>query len=115
MKIRRQLLSTVLSELQRPAGKGVVIYGPRQVGETTLVNDVLATLGGKTLVLSGDERGEWWTALTSRELSKLRLLVSGYATIFVDEAQRIPEIGLSLKIILDTFKELKVIVTGSSS
>ena len=94
---------------------GVVIYGPRQVGKTTLVNDVIQKLGVKTLVLNADQRGSWWESLVSRELAKINLLVSGYDAVFVDEAQRIPEIGLSLKIILDNFSDLKVIVTGSSS
>jgi hypothetical protein len=53
--------------------------------------------------------------LTSRELPKISLLVAGYDVVFVDEAQRIPEIGLSLKILIDNFPKLKVIVTGSSS
>lgn len=114
MKIKRELFSKVISELTQ-GGKGVVIYGPRQVGKTTLVNDILEEIKLKTLILNGDQRGDWWEALVSRELTKIRLLVSGYEAIFIDEAQRIPEIALSIKIILDNFKELKVIVTGSSS
>lgn len=114
MKIKRDLLSLVERELTE-GSKGVVIYGPRQVGKTTLVNEVIADLGWKTLVLNGDSRGDWWEALTSRELAKIRLLISGYEAVFIDEAQRIPEIGLSVKIILDNFKQTKVIVTGSSS
>ncbi|OGM25660.1 AAA family ATPase [Candidatus Woesebacteria bacterium RIFCSPHIGHO2_02_FULL_38_9] len=114
MKIKRNLLSILKKELTA-TNKGLVIYGPRQVGKTTLVNDLLSEFQLKTLILNGDQRGEWWELLTSRELSKLTLLVSGYEIIFIDEAQRIPEIGLSLKIILDNFPKLKVIVTGSSS
>lgn len=114
MKIPRKLLPRVIADLET-GHKGVVIYGARQSGKTTLVNEATDTLGLKTLVLNGDERGNWWEALTSRELTKIRLLVSGYQLLFVDEAQRIPEIGLSLKIILDNFPELKVIVTGSSA
>src|SRR3990167_9171639 len=114
MKIKRYLLSVLKNELIK-TNKGLVIYGPRQVGKTTLVNDLLSEFQLKTLVLNADQRGEWWELLTSRELSKLSLLVSGYEIIFIDEAQRIPEIGLSLKIILDNFPKLKVIVTGSSS
>ncbi len=114
MKIKRNLLSILKNELIE-TNKGLVIYGPRQVGKTTLVNDLLSEFQLKTLVLNGDQRGEWWELLTSRELSKLSLLVSGYEIVFIDEAQRIPEIGLSLKIILDNFPKLKVIVTGSSS
>ena len=114
MKIKRSLLSTLQNELIK-TNKGLIIYGPRQVGKTTLINDLLNEFKWNTLFLNGDQRGSWWELLTSRELSKLTLLVSGYDAVFIDEAQRIPEIGLSLKIILDNFPKLKVIVTGSSS
>lgn len=95
--------------------KGVIIYGPRQVGKTTLANELLQLLGGRSLVINGDQRGGWWEILTSRELPKLKLWLEGYDVLLVDEAQRIPEIGLAVKIILDNLKNLKVIVTGSSS
>ncbi len=114
MKIKRSLLPILKDELTKTS-KGLVIYGPRQVGKTTLVNDLLSTFNWKILILNGDQRGLWWELLTSRELSKLTLLVTGYDAVFIDEAQRIPEIGLSLKILLDNFPKLKVIVTGSSS
>jgi len=114
MKIQRNLLSILKNDL-RKSKKGLVIYGPRQVGKTTLINDLLNKFNWKTLVLNGDERGRWWELLISRELSKLTLLVSGYDAIFIDEAQRIPEIGLSLKILLDNFPKLKIIITGSSA
>ncbi|KKQ01395.1 MAG: AAA ATPase [Candidatus Roizmanbacteria bacterium GW2011_GWA2_36_23] len=114
MKIKRDLHSILKNGLTE-TNKGLVIYGPRQVGKTTLINDLLSEFQLKTLILNGDQRGEWWELLTSRALSKLSLLVSGYDLVFIDEAQRIPEIGLSLKILLDNFPKLKVIVTGSSS
>jgi len=114
MKIARALLPKILSDL-KTGSKGVVIYGPRQVGKTTLVNDALDLLGVKSLILNGDERGTWWEWFTSREHAKINQLVSGYEVVFIDEAQRIPEVGLSLKILLDSFPQKKVIVTGSSS
>lgn len=114
MKIQRNLLSVLKNDLEKTK-KGLVIYGPRQVGKTTLINDLLKEFQWNTLILNGDQRGPGWELLTSRELSKLTLLVSGYDAVFIDEAQRIPEIGLSLKILLDNFPKLKVIVTGSSS
>lgn len=114
MKIRRDLLPILKNELTK-TNKGLVVYGPRQVGKTTLINDLLNEYSLKTLVLNGDQRGSWWELLTSRELSRLTLLVSGYDAVFIDEAQRIPEIGLSAKILLDNFPKLKVILTGSSS
>lgn len=114
MKIKRLLEDEILTQLDNTS-KGIVIYGPRQAGKTTLVNDILAKRSWKTLILNGDRQGNWWEVITSRELSKIKLLLSGYQALFIDEAQRIPEIGLSLKIILDEFPSLKVIVTGSSS
>lgn len=114
MKIERNLLPILKNDLAT-TNKGLVIYGPRQVGKTTLVNDLLNDLNLKTLFLNGDQRGTWWDLLTSRELPKLSLLVADYDVVFVDEAQRIPEIGLSLKILIDNFPKIKFIVTGSSS
>lgn len=114
MKIKRLLEDEILAQLDS-SSKGIVIYGPRQAGKTTLVNDVLAKRSWKTLTLNGDRRGDWWEVITSRELPKFKLLLNDYQVLFIDEAQRIPEIGLSLKIILDEFSDLKVIVTGSSS
>lgn len=114
MKIQRSLLSLLKNDLEK-TNKGLVVYGPRQVGKTTLINDLLKEFTWNTLILNGDQRGPWWDLLISRELSKLTLLVSGYGALFIDEAQRIPEIGLSLKILIDNFPKLKIIVTGSSS
>lgn len=114
MKLNRVLRNRILDQLDK-GPNGVVIYGPRQSGKTTLVNDILAQKGWKTLILNGDQRGSWWEQITSRHLPTMKLLLQGYEALFVDEAQRIPEIGLSLKIILDEFPELKVIATGSSS
>lgn len=114
MMIPRLLFQKLLSHLQG-SKKGVILYGPRQAGKTTLVNQLIAALGGKTLVLNGDLRGDWWESFTSRELPKLKLLVLGYDMVVIDEAQRIPEVGLCLKILLDNFPGLKVVATGSSS
>src|SRR3990167_6088698 len=114
MKLGRALKSRILKQLDT-GPNGVVLYGARQSGKTTLVNDILVQKGWKTLILNGDQRGSWWEQLTSRHLPTMKLLLQGYEALFVDEAQRIPEIGLSLKIILDEFPSLKVIATGSSS
>lgn len=114
MMIPRLLFQKLLSHL-RDSKKGVILYGPRQAGKTTLVNQLIAALGEKTLVLNGDLRGDWWESFISRDLLKMKLLVLGYDMVVVDEAQRIPEVGLCLKILLDNFPGLKVVATGSSS
>jgi predicted AAA+ superfamily ATPase len=93
-----------------------VLHGPRQVGKTTLINRYLDKLGPKAAILraSGDNLSER-EILSSQESRVLLEWASGYDTIFIDEAQRIPGIGWGLKILIDTRPELTVIVTGSSS
>lgn len=113
MYIPRSLSSKIIDKLTS-SNKGVIIYGARQVGKTTLVNEVIKKLNLNTLVLNGDQ-SRFIDLITSRDLSKIQSLVSGYDLLFVDEAQRIPEIGINLKIILDNIPKLKVLVTGSSS
>ncbi len=114
MIIPRKLQKVILKDLKE-AHKGIVIYGARQVGKTTLANQILTELSLKTLYLNGDQFGDWRNILESRELSKYKLLLTGYEALFIDEAQRVPNIGISLKIILDNFPDLVVLVTGSSS
>jgi uncharacterized protein len=92
----------------------VLLFGPRQVGKTTLVQDIFATLPGRKLEINADLM-PFTEVLSSRDLSKLRGLVAGYDYLFIDEAQRIPEIGINLKILHDQVPDLRIIATGSSS
>ncbi len=95
-------------------GKIVVLYGPRQIGKTSLIKRVLDTGGRKVLSLTGDDASHV-ARLSTRELAPLRRLTEGYDVLFVDEAQRIPNIGLSLKLLHDHFPSLRIVITGSSS
>ncbi|MEK7061465.1 MAG: ATP-binding protein, partial [Patescibacteria group bacterium] len=98
----------------KSSSKGIVIYGARQVGKTTLVNEIIQKLDLKTLTINGDQTN-FVDILSSRDLNKIKSLLEGYDLLFVDEAQRIPEIGISLKIIIDNIPSIKVLVTRSSS
>ena len=113
MMIARDLTSEIKQKLTS-SNKGIVIYGARQVGKTTLSNDLIASTNLKTLTINGDQ-STYLDILSSRDLAKIRSLIQGYEMVFVDEAQRIPEIGLALKIIIDNIPDIKVLVTGSSS
>ena len=113
MDISRNLKNTILDKL-KSSPKGIVVYGARQVGKTTLVNSIIKHLGLNTLVINGDQ-SQHIDTISSRDLKKIQSLVSNYQLLFVDEAQRIPEIGINLKIIFDNLPQLKVLVTGSSS
>jgi predicted AAA+ superfamily ATPase len=114
LMIIRTLKNKLLQQLKFE-NKGVVIYGARQVGKTTLAQNLISELGLKTLYINGDEREQSWDLMTSRDLHKLQSLVYGYELLFIDEAQRIPNIGINIKIMLDNIKGLKVLATGSSS
>ena len=109
-----RLLQPRISQQLQDGGKVVVIYGARQVGKTTLVQRVLADLPYRTLAINADEV-RYAETLSSRDLRRLRDLVAGYDLLFLDEAQRIPEIGVNLKLLVDHLPDLRIVVTGSSS
>ena len=116
MYIDRSITNDIQEHLHNDR-KIVIIYGPRQCGKTTLSKKIIEGLGLKTLTINADER-RYEDVLSSRDLAKLRSLVSGYDLVFIDEAQRIPEIGINLKIMIDDMEGLgktKFLVTGSSS
>ena len=113
MIVPRALTGIVLEKLHS-SDKGIVIHGARQVGKTTMVKEIIGKLGLRTLTVNGDQ-SRYVDVLSSQDLGRIKELVTGYELLFVDEAQRIPEVGLNLKIIRDELPALKVIVTGSSS
>lgn len=105
-----------LIKLLAESQKAVILYGPRQVGKTTLVHLIERgeNYREKTLTVNGDER-KYVDILSSQDLQKLKGLVHGYKLLIIDEAQKIPEIGTNIKILVDNLPELKIIATGSSS
>ncbi len=114
MNLILRILTKTITKKLTSSSKGIVIYGARQVGKTTLAQGIIADLRLKVLTINGDQT-RYLDIITSRDLNTIKSLVTGYDMIFIDEAQRIPEIGLNLKIILDNLPDLKVLVTGSSS
>ena len=94
--------------------KVVIIYGARQVGKTTLVEDLVRKLNKKTLILNGDD-ADVRELFTDAGTSRFMPVLNGNELVIIDEAQRIPQAGLGIKIIHDNFKDIQLIVTGSSS
>ncbi len=95
-------------------GKVLVIYGPRRVGKSTLLNTYLSTHTSKYLLASGDDI-KIQGILGSQDPQKISELVQGLELFVIDEAQRVPGIGLGLKILIDNNPNISVIATGSSS
>ncbi len=94
--------------------KAIIIYGARQVGKATLVEHLVKDMPGQTLFLNGDE-ADVREILTNPNSTQLRPLLGDHKIVVIDEAQRVPETGLALKIIHDNFKDIQLIATGSSS
>lgn len=98
--------------LQSP--KIVVMYGARQVGKTTLVNHLVEELPLRALRIDAED-ARYSEVLASKNVERLKSLVAGYKLVVIDEAQQIPEIGTTLKLIHDHIPDVRVIATGSSS
>ncbi len=96
------------------AGKALLIYGPRQVGKTTLLQNFLKNTPLKYKLDSGDNIRTQQT-LGSQDFSQILSYVEGYELLAIDEAQNIPNIGMAIKIIVDQMPNIRVILTGSSS
>lgn len=114
MIVNRALEKRILEKLTNEK-KAILLYGARQIGKTTLCRSIIEKLHLKTLSINADEGGANIEALSSRNFNTLRELVRGYELLFIDEAQRIPDIGVNLKILVDRLPECKIIATGSSS
>jgi|SRR6218665_1167158 len=95
-------------------GKAVLLSGARQTGKSTLAEALLSTVGEEWLTLNGDD-ADVRAALSNSTATKLKALIGNKKIVLIDEAQRIENIGLPLKLITDQIKDVQVIATGSSS
>jgi predicted AAA+ superfamily ATPase len=109
--INRELKENLLQKWD--SGKVLIVIGPRQVGKTTLIR-LLCEAEGNYLFINGDD-AEDRLLLEDAGENKLRTIIGNYKTVFFDEAQRIKNIGLILKIIYDQIKEVRLVVSGSSA
>jgi len=110
--IQRQLAERIKPKLFQ--GKAILVSGARQVGKTTLVKAMLEQYPGNILHLDGDDVTVQ-SLMNRPNTQQLKQIIGNNNIIFLDEAQRIPEIGLTAKIIVDQFKDVQLILSGSSS
>ena len=109
--ITRRLQPTILNALHHR--KAIIIMGARQVGKSTLLRQMFGN-DPDVLWLNGDEpdvRAIFEQATSTR----LRAIIGNRATVIIDEAQRISDIGIKLKLIIDNIPKVQLIATGSSS
>lgn len=108
--IERTITSRIASKIGR--GKAIILVGPRQVGKTTLIKEQLK---GKDYQFFDGDDPRIRSILNTPNTEEIRRLIGNKTIVFVDEGQRIKGIGLTLKIIVDQFKDVQLWVSGSSS
>ncbi|MCF6212550.1 MAG: ATP-binding protein [Flavobacteriaceae bacterium] len=109
--ITRILEKTISNKLFK--GKAILLMGARQVGKTTLLKKIVKG-NDKVLWLNGDEP-DIQALFSNLSAVRLKALLGKCNLLVIDEAQRIENIGLRLKLVTDTLPEVQLIATGSSS
>lgn len=110
--IQRTLQSVIANYIGK--GKVILLVGARQVGKSTLFHQIVDSATERILWLNCDI-AETRNVQANPSLEELRLLVADYRVVVIDEAQRVENIGLTLKLIADNFPAVQLMVTGSSA
>lgn len=110
--IKRSLYNTISSKIGK--GKAIILIGARQVGKSTLFDMLIKEFENPVLSLNCDDPVVRDT-LKSISTPELKLLIGSHKIITIDEAQRVEDIGLTIKRIVDNYPDVQVMVTGSSS
>jgi len=111
MRIERELQSKIEEKLF--SGNVIVIYGARQVGKTTLIKTI-AEKYKDSLYLNCDNHSVR-ISLENRNAIQLKSIIGNSNLVFIDEAQRVENIGITLKLLVDTYPEVQIVATGSSA
>lgn len=108
----RDLSDNIIRKLQ--SNKVVMVFGARRVGKTVLVKKLLDKIKEPVLILNGEDINVH-DKLAIRSVENYKQILGSYKLLYIDEAQKIPEIGLKLKLMIDEIEDLKIIISGSSS
>lgn len=112
MQVSRTIIAQLEDQLFK--GKVLILYGARRTGKTTLVKHLLTKFSEKSAYINC-ELQEYKDALSTTNSGLLAEFIGNRELIIFDEAQHIPNIGLVLKVLVDTFPQVQFIATGSSS
>jgi predicted AAA+ superfamily ATPase len=95
-------------------GKAIIIIGARQTGKTTIAKNIATAFEEEALYLNTDENNIRH-ALTNVSVIALKQILGKAKFVLIDEAQRIVDVGITLKLIVDNFPHIQLLVTGSYS
>ncbi|WP_320129702.1 ATP-binding protein [uncultured Sphaerochaeta sp.] len=110
--IERYLESQIASRLFK--GKAIMLYGPRQCGKSTLMKHLITKQGLDPIILTGDDDMDA-ALFETVTMSRWDQILGTKKTVFIDEGQKIKNLGKSIKLLVDARPEIQVLVTGSSS
>ena len=113
MYIQRRLEPEIKKSLFKK--KIIIVYGARQVGKTTLVRKIAEETGQPFGYLNCDELDILTQFQQADNSFALRQMMGNNKLVIIDEAQRVRNIGLKLKLMIDTYPSIQLLVTGSSS
>ena len=111
--IYRQITESIIGDLK--PGHVTCLFGARRTGKTCLMNYIKNKKQDEKILMVNGEDLDVASILSSRRIQLLRSFVQGYEYLFIDEAQVIPDIGWNLKLLADTFNDLKIFITGSAA
>lgn len=113
MLVSRYLENKIIKSLK--PGRVVGLFGPRRSGKTFLMNLIIKKIKDKKILVTNGEDLNVAEALSSQRVSDLKKYIGGNKYLFIDEAQKVPNIGVNLKLIVDSFPSVSVFVSGSSA
>ena len=96
-------------------GKVLILIGSRQVGKTTLISEISKNFAQEDVLFVNCDESDVRAVLENSSSTTLKAFIGSKKLFIIDEAQRVKGIGLTLKLIADTLKEVQVIATGSSA
>lgn len=110
------LARSVFSEISRKLKpqKVLILLGPRRVGKTAILKEYVASLDKKKYLFYNGEDIRTHELLAERSIRNYRRVIGNHKLLVIDEAQKIPDIGNKLKLMVDTVQDLRILVTGSS-
>ena len=110
--ITRTIENRIYERMQ--PNKVMLLFGPRRVGKTVLMRNIINNTPGNHLILNGEDY-DTLTLLEPQSIANYRKLLDGIDLLAIDEAQNITDVGKKLKLIVDEVPGIRVIATGSSS
>ena len=109
-KIQRSIAETIKNRLWK--GKVIVIYGPRQSGKTTLIKSLVSELELDPVILNGDDDMDA-SLFETVTVSRWNQILGNRKSIFIDEGQKISNLGKAVKLLVDSRDDIQVFITGS--